>query len=78
MKKTSSPKSVKELRAEYRFDYTKSRPNRFAGAIDSTAGVVVLGPDVAEVFTSPQAVYNALRALISAVPRSPKRKSARR
>jgi hypothetical protein len=78
MKKTSSPNSVKELRAEYRFDYTKSRPNRFVGAIDSTAVVVVLDPDVAEVFTTPEAVNNALRALISAIPQSSKRNPARR
>lgn len=78
MKKTSSPKSVKELRAEYRFDYSQSRPNRFADAVDSTAIVVVLDPDVAEVFTTPEAVNNALRALINAIPPSPRRKPARR
>jgi hypothetical protein len=78
MKKTSSPKSVKELRAEYHFDYGKSRPNRFADAVDSTAVVVVLDPDVAEVFTTPEAVNNALRALINAIPPSPRRKPTRR
>ena len=78
MKKTSSTKSLKELRAEYHFDYSKSRPNRFADAIDSTAVVVVLDPDVAEVFTTPESVNNALRALISAIPQSPKRRPARR
>ena len=78
MKKTSSSKSVKELRAEYHFDYSRSRPNRFANAVDSNAVVVVLDPDVAEVFTTPEAVNNALRALISAIPQSSKRKPARR
>ncbi len=78
MKKTSSPKTVKDLRAEYHFDYSRARPNRFAEALDSTAVVVVLDPDVAEVFTTPEAVNNALRALISAVPQSSKRKPVRR
>lgn len=78
MKKTSSPKSAKELRAEYHFDYSKSQPNRFAAAVDSNAVVVVLDPDVAEVFTTPEAVNSALRALINAIPQPPKRKPARR
>lgn len=78
MKKTSSPKAVKDLRAEYHFDYSQARPNRFVAASDATAVVVVLDPDVAEVFTTPEAVNNALRALISAVPQAPNRKPARR
>jgi hypothetical protein len=78
VKKTPSSKTVKDLRAEYHFEYAKSRSNRFASAIDSTAVVVVLDPDVAEVFTTPEAVNNALRALISAIPQAPKRKPARR
>jgi hypothetical protein len=44
MKKTPSTKAVKELRAEYHFDYRQSRPNRFADQIDTTAVVVVLDP----------------------------------
>ena len=36
MKKTSSRKKIggDEMRPEYRFDYRKARPNRFAGQID--------------------------------------------
>ena len=78
IKKTPSPKTVKDLRAECHFDYSQSRPNRFAETIASSAIVVVLDPDVAEVFTTPEAVNNALRALISAIPQPPKRKPARR
>jgi hypothetical protein len=70
MKKTSSPKTVKDLRAEYHFDYSRSQPNRFTETIDSSAVVVVLDPDVAKVFTTPEAVNNALRALINAIPQS--------
>jgi len=40
----------------------------------STPLVVVLDPDVAEVFTTPEAVNKALRALITAMPEDIKRK----
>jgi hypothetical protein len=55
--------------AEYNFDYQKARPNRFAGRVDKGRVVVILDPDVSEVFTDQQAVNAALRALITAVPR---------
>lgn len=77
MKKTSPAKTARDLQTEYRFDYRKARPNRFADAVDSAAVVVVLDPDVAEVFTTPEAVNNALCALISAMPQKAKRKSTR-
>jgi hypothetical protein len=80
MKKTSSSKTktIKDLRAEYHFDYRQSRPNRFADKIDTTAVVVVLDPDVAEVFTTPESVNTALRALIAAVPQPAKRRAPRK
>jgi hypothetical protein len=59
-----------ELQPEYRFDYTKAQPNRFAGRRSKAQVVVLLDPDVARVFTSPAAVNTALRALLSAIPRS--------
>ena len=58
-----------ELREEYRFDYTKGKPNRFAGQPDETRVVVVLDPDVAEVFETPDSVNEALRALIETMPK---------
>lgn len=61
---------------EYRFDYSKSRPNRFADKAGETPLVVVLDPDVAEVFTTPEAVNKALRALITAMPDDTKHKVA--
>ena len=79
MKKTSSPKSsdktVKDMRAEYHFDYGKARPNRFAGKVGPAAVVVILDPDVAEVFQTPEAVNAVLRALIATMPRPAKRKT---
>jgi hypothetical protein len=67
MKKTAS-KVSEDLRPEYDFDYGKAKPNRFAGRVTDRV-VVVLDPDISEVFTTPEAVNAALRALISAMPR---------
>ncbi len=82
MKPTSSSKrtdkTVKEMRPEYHFDYSRAKPNRFAGRVEQDALIVVLDPDVAEVFTTPEAVNTALRALITAMPTKPKRKSTRK
>jgi hypothetical protein len=58
-----------ELREEYRFDYTKAKPNRFAGQPAESRVVVVLDPDVAEVFESPASVNEVLRALIKTMPK---------
>ena len=60
----SSPNSD-EMRAEYDFDYQQARPNRFAGKAKDPRLVVVLDPDIAQVFTTPEAVNNVLRALIT-------------
>jgi hypothetical protein len=35
------------MRKEYRFDYGRAKPNRFAGKISRDAVAVVLEPDVA-------------------------------
>jgi hypothetical protein len=69
MKKTvkSRPTRVDDMRAEYRFDYRKARPNRFAGRAKDRV-VVVLDPDISTVFTTPESVNTVLRALISAMP----------
>ena len=59
-----------DLRAEYRFDYGKARPNRFAGRVDRERLVVTLDPDVSQVFTSSESVNSVLRALIETMPKS--------
>ncbi|MHB8091638.1 MAG: hypothetical protein ACYDH8_08605 [Syntrophales bacterium] len=56
------------MRPEYNFDYGKAQPNRFAGKLDESRVVVVLDPDVARIFQTPDAVNKALRALIEAMP----------
>jgi hypothetical protein len=56
------------MRREYRFDYKKARPNRFAGRFRTGAVAVVLDPDVASVFGSSNSVNRLLRSLIAAMP----------
>lgn len=57
------------LRAEYRFDYTKSKTNRFATRIQPGAVAVMLDPDLARVFKSAETVNDVLRAVAAAMPR---------
>jgi len=70
MKKTPTTKArkVQDIAPEYRFDYKKAKPNRFAERMKSEPLVVLIEPDVARVFTSAEQVNKALRALISAMP----------
>ena len=70
--------ATRDLRPEYRFDYTKARPNRFAGKMLGECHVVVLDPDVAQVFSTPESVNRALRALIETVPGMEAPKAPRR
>ena len=76
MKKVPGGKSKRstseDLRDEYQFDYSKAKPNRFASRMDQPRLVVALDADVAEVFTTPDAVNHALRALIAAMPMAAK------
>lgn len=70
MKKTpvSKPAKVREMSPEYRFDYKKAKPNRFAEKMKNEPVVVLLDDDVANVFKTTEQVNKALRALISAMP----------
>ena len=74
MKKTSSSSRTKrpEMRREYRFDYRRARPNRFAPLMKDGTLAVVLDPDVASVFGSAETVNSLLRSLIKALPKNAK------
>jgi hypothetical protein len=76
MKKASSVDSQKgaepDMLPEYRFDYSKARPNRFASGQEGARIVVVLDPDISEVFKTPQSVNTVLRALITTMPKTGK------
>jgi len=69
--------TIRELRPEYRFDYRKAKLNRFAGQPQEDRVVVVLDPDVSEVFQTPDSVNEVLRALIKAMPSKRKRSEPR-
>ena len=70
------PRKAQEgLAKEYRFDYKRSRANRFAREIAEDAVVVVLDSDVAEVFRDPKRVNSLLRATIAAVDKGRKRRA---
>jgi hypothetical protein len=74
MKKTSVRKMGKikraDMKAQYRFDYSKAKPNRFAAKMSGCTVAVVLDPDVASVFKSSDAVNALLRSVICAMPES--------
>jgi hypothetical protein len=70
-------KTTGEMRVEYRFDYAKAKPNRFAGSIMSGSVTVILDPDVAAVFRSSDTVNALLCSVITTLPgRGPKRAKA--
>lgn len=72
MKKILAAKKPKRgtngLRPEYRFDYSKARSNRFAARYKKGSRVIVLDPDIAQVFTTPETVNAVLRALLETMP----------
>ncbi len=74
MKKSSNGKKRGNqhdtMRKEYRFDYRRAKPNRFAAEISKGTVAVVLEPDVAAVFRSSDAVNTLLRSVIAAMPES--------
>lgn len=60
----------RDLDSENRFDYSKARPNRFAGRPRVQPVVVVLAPDVAKVFKDGESVNAMLRSIMKALPRN--------
>ena len=61
------PSPEDDLLPEYDFDYADAKPNRFASDT-SRRTVAVLDEDLSKVFTTPESVNKALRALVEAVP----------
>jgi hypothetical protein len=75
MKKTQrskSPRRTEDMSAEYNFDYSKARPNRFAAHAGKKSTVVVLDADVSKVFSTSKLVNTTLRAIIAAMPKKPR------
>jgi hypothetical protein len=63
------PDAADDLRSEYDFDYRQAKPNRFAGQVNKSQTVVMLDPDISEVFTTPESINAILRALIKTMPK---------
>ena len=63
------------LLPEYDIDYTNLRPNPFIKRVPGSK-VIVIEPDVALVFSTQEEVNTALRALISAMPKTALKTSA--
>lgn len=68
--KITDPDTVSdEMLPEYRFDYSKARPNRFIQR-EKSLQAIHLDADVAAVFTTEESVNTVLRALIQTVPQA--------
>jgi hypothetical protein len=67
-----------DLRREYRFDYRRAKPNRFAPQFAAGSVAVVLDPDVASVFRTSESVNVLLRSVLAAMPRTAQRGTTRR
>jgi len=79
MKRTvRNRKAADDLRPEYDFNYDQARPNRFASRMAGSVLAVVLESDVAAVFDSSESVNRLLRSVISAIPKTGRRKSTDR
>ena len=57
----NSDRDAPEMREEY--DFSKGVRGKYAGRFAKGSNVIVLDPDVAEVFHDPKAVNGALRLL---------------
>ena len=79
MRKTKTICKISDdMLPEYTFDYKKARPNRFAARFNKEHRIVILDPDVSKVFTTQESVNTVLRALIAAMPKTEKHKSAQK
>lgn len=56
------------------YDFSPSRPNKFASRFQEGSAVVVLDPDIAAIFPSADEVNEALRALAGVIRRSRSRR----
>lgn len=55
-----------ELRPEYDFDFSQAVRGKYYQQYQQSSNIVVLDPDIAEVFHNSEEVNKALRAIITA------------
>jgi hypothetical protein len=58
------PDKKDKMRSEYKLDYAKAKPNRFAAKYSQMQRTIVLDADIADSFPSAEAVNEALRFLV--------------
>ena len=68
--KTNPPGLSGDLDSEYRFDYKRAKPNRFADRPRLNPVAVILAPDVAAVFKDGESVNAVIRSIVKALPRT--------
>ena len=74
MKKARAENHPAGMRAEY--DFSKGVRGKYARRFAQGTNIVVLDPDVAEVFPDSTSVNDALRALLAVATRAERRKRA--
>jgi hypothetical protein len=72
MRKTSAKQRGASMRAEY--DFSKAVRGKYAKRFKEATNIVVLAPEVAEVFPDSAAVNDALMALVQIARRQPRAK----
>ena len=70
------PVDIDEVLPEY--DFSRSRPNKYASRYAKGSIVVTLDPDVATVFPGAREANDALRALAGVIRRHQPRRASRR
>ncbi len=70
------PVDIDEVLPEY--DFSRSRPNKYASRYAKGSIVVTLDPDVATVFPGAREANDALRALAGVIRRHQTRRASRR
>lgn len=69
MRKDKFVKTVKKsMRKEY--DFTGAKPNKYAKHFEGGSNVVLIDSDLSKIFPTDKAVNNALRALVSSIPKA--------
>jgi hypothetical protein len=67
LEKKSNNTDFDEMLPEYQFDYQTARPNRFVNEITEGSLIVVLEPEIAQVFRTQEAVKTILCAIAKAM-----------
>jgi hypothetical protein len=69
-KNKTTSEAEDDMLQEYRFDYSRARPNRFSETCAKDRTEITLDPDVATIFKDSESVNAVLRALITTMPRT--------